>query len=300
MPRLPLRWFALVLLAAQIGVGCQSGAPGAVRDDLGRSVVLEATPRAVLPLAPNVTELVAAAAGVERLAGVAVSDDFPAGIASLRRFQSYPLDTEAVLALQPDLAIGSDDVNPADVADGLTEFGIPSYLFQFDEVADVPRALRTLDTLLAVSGGAPAAADFERRVAVVEDAVGPFGRPRVLLLVGDETLYAFGRDSYASELVRLAGGDNLTDLYPGAAAQPSDEAVLEMAPEVIFVLAGPDYDLSSLVQKHPTFLSTPAVQNRRVYGLDAALVSRAGPRLVEGLEQMARRLHPEAFAAGAA
>ena len=290
----------LALVALFVVAGCRGPAPGDVRDDLGRAVALEATPRAVLPLAPNVTELVAVAAGTDRLAGVALSDDFPAGIAGLPRFQSYPLDTEAVVALQPDLAIGSDDVNPAEVADGLAELGVPAYLFQFDEVADVPRALRTLDTLLAVSGGAPAAADFERRVAAVQDAVGPFGRPRVLLLVGDETLYAFGRDSYASELVRLAGGDNLTDLYPGAAAQPSDEAVLEMSPEVIFVLAGPDYDLSSLVQKHPSFLTTPAVQNRRVYGIDPALVSRAGPRLVEGLEQLARRLHPEAFAAGAA
>ena len=240
------------------------------------------------------------AAGTDRLAGVALSDDWPAGIAGLPRFQSLPLDQEAVVALQPDLAIGSDDVNPADVADGLAAFGIPTWLFRFDEVADVPRALRTLDTLLAVSGGSPAAAAFERRVAAVQNAVGPYARPRVLLLVGDETLYAFGRDSYASELVRLAGGDNLTDLYPGARAEPSDEAVLEMAPEVIFVLAGPDYDPASLVQKHPTFLTTPAVQNRRVYGLDPDLVSRAGPRLVEGLEQLARRLHPEAFAAGAA
>ena len=290
----------LALAALLVGAGCQAGAPGTVRDDLGRAVAVDATPRAVLPLAPNVTELVAAAAGVDRLAGVSASDDWPPGVAGLPRFQSYPLDVEAVVALGPDLAIGSDDVNPADQADRLAGLGVPAYLFQFDEVADVPRALRTLDTLLSVSGGARVAADFERRVAAVQDAVSPFGRPRVLLLVGDETLYAFGRDSYASELVRLAGGDNLTDVYPGAAAQPSDEAVLEMAPEVIVVLAGADYDASRLVSRHPALFGTPAVQNRRVYGLDPALISRPGPRLVEGLEGLARRLHPEAFAVGAA
>ena len=297
---MPLALRLLVVSTLLAAAGCRGGAPGTVRDDLGRAVAVQATPRAVLPLAPNVTELVAAAAGVGRLAGVAASDDFPAGVAGLPRFQSYPLDVEAVVALQPDLALGSDDVNTADQADGLAALGVPAYLFRFDEVADVPRALRTLDTLLAVSGGAAAAADFERRVARVQDAVGPFGRPRVLLLVGDETLYAFGRDSYASELVRLAGGDNLTDVYAGAAAQPSDEAVLEMAPEVIVVLAGAGYDPSRLVSRHPAFLRTPAVRNGRVYGLDPDLVSRAGPRLVEGLEQLARRLHPEAFAAGAA
>ena len=291
---------AAFVLATLLAFGaCRPAAGGAVQDDLGRRVALDGTPQRVLPLAPNITELVAAAAGVGRLAGVAVSDDWPAEVAGLDRFQSYPLDLEAVVALTPDLAIGSDDVNPADVADGLADLGLPAYLFQFRSVADVPRALRTLDTLLAVTGGAPAAADFERRVATVTDAVAPFGRPRVLLLVGDETLYAFGRDSYASELVRLAGGTNVTDRYPGAAAQPSDEAVLEMAPEVIIVLSD-DYDPARLVQRHPTFAALPAVRSRRVYGLDPDLVSRAGPRLAEGLEQLARRLHPEAFAAGAA
>ena len=290
------RLLALALLVA----GCGPDAPGAVQDDLGRTVALPSVPRAVVPLSPNVTELVAAAAGPDRLAGVTVSDDFPPGIAGRPRFQSLPLDLEAVLALRPDLAVGSDDVTPTATADGLADLGVPAYLFRFDQVADVPRALRTLDTLLAVSGGSVAAQAFERRVAAVEAAVRPFDRPRVLLLVGDETLYAFGRGSYASELVRLAGGDNVTDRYPGAAAQPSDEAVLEMAPQVIVVLAGPDYDPERLVSRHPAFVQTPAVQDGRVYGLDPDLVSRPGPRLAEGLEQLARRLHPEAFAAGAA
>lgn len=295
MPRLSLALLLGVLALA----ACQPGAPGEVRDDLDRSVSVEGTPRAVIPLAPNATELVAAAAGVDRLAGVAVSDDFPPGIDALPRFQSLPLDTETLVSLQPDLAIGSTDVNAAEAADGLAALGIPTYLFQFDEVGDVPRALRTLDTLLTTTGGAPVADAFERRVAGVQEAVRPYTSPRVLLLVGDETLYAFGRDSYASELVRLAGGDNLTDVYPGDRSQPSDEAVLEMAPEVIVVLAE-DYDPSRLLREHPTFFTLPAVQNDRVYGLDPDLVSRPGPRLVEGLERLARLLHPEAFAAGAA
>lgn len=291
---------ALLLTALLALAACGGGAAGEVTDDLGRAVDLAEAPQSVLPLAPNITELVATAAGVERLAGAALSDDFPPGVAGLPRFQSYPLDTEAVVALAPDLAVGSDEVNPTDQADGLAALGIPTYLFAFDEVADVPRALRTLDTLLATTGGAPAAAAFERRVRDVERAVRPFSRPRVLLLVGDEALYAFGRDSYASELVRLAGGENLTDAFSGRAAQPSEEAVLEFAPEVVVVLAGTDYDAERLFSRHPTFLDLPAVRNGRVYGMDPDLVSRAGPRLVEGLERLARLLHPEAFAAGAA
>jgi iron complex transport system substrate-binding protein len=293
-----MRRSVLLLLALALAA-CGPEAPSSVADDLGRTVALDGTPETVFPLAPNLTELVAVAAGMDRLAGVGRSDDFPAGVAQKPRVQTLPLDLEALVALAPSLALGSDDVNTADAADGLEALGIPTYLFRFDEVADVPRALRTLDTLLAVSGGAPAAADFERRVAAVRETVQPFSAPRVLLLVGTETLYAFGRDSYASELVRLAGGDNLTDAFEGARAEPSDEVVLQMAPEVIVVLSK-DFDPAALLRDHPTFFTLPAVVNSRVYGLDPAFVSRPGPRLVDGLERLARLLHPEAFAAGAA
>ncbi|MEM6289108.1 MAG: ABC transporter substrate-binding protein, partial [Bacteroidota bacterium] len=275
--------------------------PGEVRDDLGRAVALEAVPEAVVPLAPNLTELVAVAAGTDRLAGVALADDFPPAIDGLPRFQSFPLDAEAVVALQPDLVLGSTDVTPTDQADRLGGLGLPTYLFQFDEVADVPRALRTLDTLLASTAGAEAALAFESRTEAVARAVRTFRPPRTLLLVGsgEGILYAFGEASYASEMVRLAGGDNLTDVYDGAAAQPSVEAVLEMAPEVVIV-ASEGTDAEALVADHPALFSIPAVTQGRVYGVDPDLVLRPGPRIADGLERIARLLHPEAFAAGAA
>lgn len=293
---------ACCLLALVALVGCGAEAPGETRDDLDRVVTLDAVPATVLPLAPNVTELIAAAAGVDRLAGVAVSDDHPPGIQGLPRYQSYPLDVEAVVALAPALAVGSDDVTPADQADRLERLGVPTYLFQFGDVGDVPRALRTLDTLLGTTGGAEVARDFERRVEAVRSRVQTERAPRVLLLVGDApgTLYAFGEGSYASDIVRLAGGDNVTDVYPGLRAEPGEEAVLDLAPEVVVVAGREDYDAADLLDAHPALFPLPAVQNDRVYGLDADLILRPGPRLVEALERLARRLHPQAFAAGAA
>ena len=299
---LPIR--PLVVAASALSVGlaaCQSAPPpGDLTDDAGRAVVLEATPERVLPLAPNLTELVAAAAGVERLAAVSQSDNHPAAVRELETFTSFPLDFERVVELAPDLVLASSDVNTVSQADRLAELGFPSFVFTFDEVADVPRALRQLDAILGTDDGERVAGDIERRVAFVGRTVAGFVPPRVLLLAGDDALYAFGRDSYASELVRLAGGENLTDRYDGAAAQPGEEDVIRMGPEVIFVLAGDDYNPADLLEKHPTFFTLPAMQSGRVYGLDPDLVSRAGPRIVEGLEQIARLLHPTAFAAGAA
>ena len=296
--------FAAVLLA-----GCTRDRAAATwTDDAGRPVALPAGTASVFPLAPNVTELVAAAAGTGRLAGVAPADDFPAGrppagIDGLPRVATFPLATEALVALGPGLVVGSLDVTAAADADRLAALGLPTVLFSFAALADIPRVLRTLDTLLDARGGAPAAAAFERRVEAVRDAVAGFAPPRVLLLVGDTpggTFYAFGRDSYASEMVRAAGGDNLTDRYAGAAASPSQEALLDMAPAVILVLGGRDVSARTFAARHPALIGLPAVVAGRVYGIDPDLVSRPGPRVAEGLEAIARRLHPEAFAAGAA
>ena len=287
----------LCLLA--VGLSACAPASGGGVDDTGRPVALDGVPQRVVPLAPNLTELVAAAAGVERLAAVSQADAFPPEVTARPQFSSFPLDVEALVGLEPDLVLASTDVISPVQVDGLTSVGLPVWSFTFDAVADVPRALRTLDTLLDTRGGDAVARDFEARVAAVTEAVRGAGPPRVLLLIGPDALYAFGRESYASELVRLAGGTNLTDRYDGAAAQPSAEAILEMAPEVIVVLGGPE-GRDALLSAHPALAETPAARQGRIVHLDPDLVSRAGPRLVDGLERLARLLHPEAFAAGAA
>jgi len=295
-PRLPILpvAFALLLLA-----GCGSDTaitePGAadttVTDALGRAVTFRHPPARVLPLAPNLTEVAFAVGAGDRIAAVSPSDDYPEAVASLPRFSTFPLDPEAVVALEPDLLLATDQVNhPADVA-SFADLGIPTYFFSFVRVADVPAALRTAGALLG-GDGEPAARDFEARVDSVRRAVEGRPRPRTLLLVGDDVLYAFGRHSYASEAVRLAGGDNLTDAFAGQAATLSDEWVLERAPEVVVVLVEP-YDPARLLERHPTWRNVPAVRDGRVYGLDPDLVSRPGPRLAEGIARLAALLHDD-------
>ena len=281
---------------------CADGAgPCTVTDDAGREVALGGTPQSVVALAPSLTEMVASAAGVDRLAGVARADDFPPEVTDLPRFQSYPLDRERLVELAPELVLAMEGVNATQDLDALGALGLPAYAFRFDELSDVPRALRTLDTLLASAGGHPAAEAFEAAVQHVRRRVATVPPRRVLLLIGADngTLFAFGRDAYASEAVRLAGAANLTDTFPGDAAQPSVEQVLDDPPDVIFV-AGTGDVRAQIVDAVPALGTLPAVLEGRVYALDPDHILRPGPRTVLALEAMAKKLHPEAFAAGAA
>ena len=291
----------IVCLLALSACSREATGPRTLTDDAGRAVSLEGTPERVVPLAPNLTEMVAAASGVDRLAGVATADDWPPEVDGLPRFASLPLDRERIVELAPDLALAVVGLNSPTDLDGLADLGIPSYAFRFATLADIPRALRTLDTLLASSGGHPAADAFEARVSRVRQKTAAMTPRRVLLLVGAEngSLYAFGRDSYASEVVRLARGENITDAFAGDAAQPSVEWVIENPPDVILV-AGEGDVRQRLIDAAPALAELLAVQEGRVYAIAPDAILRPGPRTVEALEAIARRLHPEAFAAGAA
>jgi len=301
---MPLARLLPFLVAALAVAGCaersaSSGpnAPDASAvfvDDLGREVTIETPVERVLTLAPSLTETLVAAGGRPLLVGASQADDFPPGVDSLPRYGTYPLDLEAVVALQPDLVLATDQVNNPDDARPLADAGIPTYFLSFDALDDVPRALRTVGTLVGTEAQAEAAAEtFEARLRNLAARTDTLDRPRTLLLIGDETLFAFGDASYTQTLIEMAGGESVTADFDGEAVTLSEEFVLEAAPEVIIGAFGEDYDPERLLDLHPAWSPVPAVATGRIHSIDPDLILRPGPRLADGAETLACLLHPE-------
>lgn len=291
---------ALLALVVAVG-GCPS--PDAdttvtrVTDDLGRTVEISTPVRRVVSLAPNLTEIVHAAGAGSTLVGVTKSADYPPAVDTLPTISALPVDFEAVTARNPDLVLATDQINAPRDAETFDALDVPIYFFSFTSLDDVLNAIRTTGELL---GTAEAAADSARalqkqiealrtRTADVQD------RPRVLVLIGDDTLYAFGQGSYIHTLVELAGGRSITDSLETQAPTLSEEYVLTAKPDVILGAWGADYAPSRLLSLHPTWDIVPAVKNDRVYSLPQDLLLRPGPRLVDGARRMAHRLHPALF-----
>jgi iron complex transport system substrate-binding protein len=297
VPRLPLPLWPLLtacVLLATCGRSPDPSPAGTRTDDLGRQVAVPEAPARVLSLAPNLTELLVAAGAGDRLVAASQADTYPPGLDTLPQYSTYPLDVEQVIALRPDLLLAHAAINRPDVADRLADLGVPTYFFRFETVGDVPRALRTLGGLFGTEGEGEAAAEtFEARLAALEARTDTLSQqPRTLLLIGAETLYAFGGASYTQELIRLAGGESLTARFPGEGVTLSPEYVLEARPEVIVGAWGEDFDPAELLRQHPTWRTLPAVRDGRVHGLDPDLLLRPGPRLADGAEALARLLHP--------
>ncbi len=259
-------------------------------DDAGRTLSLPHTPHHIIPLAPNLTELLYAIGAGDQVAAVSLADDFPPEIDSLPKFSSFPVDYEALVALQPDVLIATDAVNNPRDADQFTTLGLHVLYYSFKTLDDIPRVMRELGKLTGNPTDAnQAAADLESRVQAVMDRVSQAEPVNALFLIGAEQLYAFGQGNYIHEAINRAGGNSLTADIEAMSPVLSEEFILTAQPDVIL---GTFSSTEQLRTHHPALQNVPALINNRVCLLPPSLVLRPGPRIVDGIEAMAHCLHP--------
>ena len=257
-----------------------------VTDDLDRIVTLSLDIKKIVPIAPSMTEILFSAGAGEQIVAVSHADDFPESIKSLPRFNSFPMDYEALVRLKPDVIIGTDQINNPRDAHLFEALGIPVLYFSFESWSDIPRIIRKVGSITSNEVQANVYADsLEQAVNLIRQEVAQnLQRPRVLLLIGSEQLFAFGKDSYVHELIQIAGGLSLTETMDTPSPVLSEEFVIKAEPELII---GTFSDASDLLENHPSFQSVPAIRNNNICMVEASLILRPGPRLVDGVKEMA-------------
>ena len=136
---------------------------------------------------------------------------------------------------------------------------------------------------------------MRERIDAVSARVSGRPHPRVLYVLWPDPLIVPGRGALISELIALAGGDSVTVDGDQGYPRYSMEAALARNPGVI-ILASHGSEQSPLVRaKWERFGQVPAIAAGRLYSMDGNLMHRYGPRIVDGLERLARLIHPEAF-----
>jgi iron complex transport system substrate-binding protein len=265
------------------------------QDDLGTVVALPRPARRVVALAPNVVEILFAAGAGPELKGVSAEATFPAAARKLPRVGSFSNpDEEAILALKPDLAVMAHG-NPRAFIDRLRSRRIPVFVCHPKKVADVLSAMRGLAVLTGhTARGLSAAGSFQRRLDAVRARVGRQPPVRAAVMVWDDPITVAGSGAFLHDALRLAGGTNVAaDLrQPYPTLDPEQFAVRN--PEAI-VFALHDAERVKRAAARPGIRSTAAARSHRVFAVHEDLILRPGPRLIEGIERMARGLHPGAF-----
>jgi len=264
-----------------------------ITDQTGRRLVLPAPPARIISLVPSVTEILFTIGAQDRLVGVTDFCDYPA---EARRKPSVggmlAPSLETMVALKPDLVVATTSGNRHETFDQLARLKIPVYVVNPITVDLLSRLGRLADRGEAADR---AVAALRERIQAVSARVAGRPRPRVLYVLWPDPLIVPARDALVSELIALAGGDSVT--ADGGQGYPrfSMEAALARNPEVI-ILASHGSERSPLVRsKWERFSQVPAVAAGRLHTMDGNLMHRYGPRMVDGLETLARLVHPEAF-----
>lgn len=274
------------------------GAAKSVTDQFGRQVSVPDHPRRIVSMAPSITEILFALDLSDRLVGVTQFSDYPPAAVALPKIGSYVrLDIEKMVSLRPDLCIAIKDGNPISVVRKLESLGIPVYAVDPRNLDAVMDTLLELGRLLAVSdrAGAIVSGMTDRIHQVQRNLAGDNRRPAVFFQIGIAPIVSVGTRTFIHELIVMAGGNNLTQ---GKTPYPrfSREQVIGMRPEVMIITSMARQAVFDQVKADwQQWPELPAVRDDRIYLVDSNVLDRPSPRLVDGLELLARLIHPDCF-----
>jgi iron complex transport system substrate-binding protein len=263
-----------------------------VTDEAGKRVRVPLRPQRIVTLAPNLTEIVYAIGAGDQLVGNTTFCDYPEQAKQVTKVgDTLQPNIERIIALRPELILVSTASQLETFTKQLDERGIAVFVTDPHDLEGVFRSIKTVGDLLGQQEQAEKLVNSLRtRAMVVEDSVKTHPPVTVFYQVSPSPLWTAGRKSWITDLIRRAGGKSVTSEVEGEWMRYSDEAALASRPDaIIMATSGEKMEVATALQK------SPAVINKRVYGINGDYLSRPGPRLVEGLEQIARVLHPEAF-----
>ncbi len=253
----------------------------------------------IVSLAPSLTEIVYALGKQEHLVGVTQHCNYPPSVKTKPKVGGLKnINLELVLSLKPDLVLCTEDGNDLTQLKKLKELGLSLHCFQPANLQEVLESILQIGDLLSAQEQAEKLVkELKDREKKIEQKLKNTQAVKVLVVFQHSPLICAGPGTFASDLVKKAGGINLADDAPLPYPVYNQELVIKKSPEVII-----DTAMSSDTQSRSRALKfwsrweeLPAVKNQRIYLLNPDLLTRPGPRLFLGLEQLAQLLHPEVF-----
>lgn len=269
-------------------------------DSLGREVKLAAPAQRVVSLAPSLTEILFAIGAGSQVVGRDEYSDYPEQALGVESIGStyQTLNTEAVLALDPDLVVAAG-INSPEQIKALEDLGVVVYFF--GNPVDFEGMYQHLEIMGELTGHAKEAGALVEalkvRVQAVEEIIAPLSYQPTVFYEIDSTdttkPWTSGPDTFMDAMITMAGGINIGGVLSDSFAQISLEEIILQDPD--FIILG-DAKWGATIEsigQRPGWESLSAVKNEKIFVFDDDLAARPGPRLVDGLEALVAILHPE-------
>jgi iron complex transport system substrate-binding protein len=246
----------------------------------------------VVSLSPNTTEAMFAIGAGDLLVGRSRQCDHPPEAERLPTTGDYANpNLEAIIALRPTLVIGEQGPVGPQIEHKLRAHGVDTFFPVTDSVADITAMLRKLGGRVA---HAQSARQLAQRIDTRIGQLATWAYPRepvsVIMVFDVSPIFVAGPGSFPDELLRLAGGNN--PITRGGKWPTIDiEHLLSLNPAVIIDAMGVGHAAVSRVGEAPGWNALAAVKEGRVRRLSSSAALRPGPRIAEGLSDVARAVH---------
>jgi iron complex transport system substrate-binding protein len=255
----------------------------------------------IVSLAPNITEILFELGLGEKIVAVSSDSDYPDEASTKKKVGTFwQPNIESVIAAKPDLVIALWFEQQRAIVESLQRLGYRVLSLRIKKIEELSTAIRKIG---AAVGCQQRANELAEQIAIrlneLQSKLGPIDKTRTLWVVQVEPLRVAGRNTFVNELIEMAGGENA--IGPTIQQYPliGTEELITCRAEVIIQSAMGTGRISEQQQTAEVFWSKwpdlAAVKNGRIYVVDSDMVLRLGPRLPDGVEMIARCLHPETF-----
>ena len=275
--------------------------PMTLTDQMGREVVIEKIPERIVSLAPNNTEILFALNLEDKIVGVTTFCDYPLGVENKEKIGDYEEpNIEKILSLNPDLVF-ANDIHQKSIEE-LEKLNIVSVVLDskninevFDSIELAGKATGQDDEALALTN------DLKERMKKIEDKTANLKadeRPKVYYELWPSPIMTCGPGTFVNDIILKAGGQNIAFDAKLAYPQYSQEVILAKNPDIIIFShhGSGSYNITGdEILSRQGWSNVNAVKNKKVYYIDENIVQRATPRLIDGLEQFFKIIHPEFF-----
>ena len=271
----------------------QSAAPTReITDDLGHKVKIPETIERAVSLAPNLTEIVFAVEAGDKLVGRTSYDNFPLEAQKIPTVgDTLNPNIENIIALKPQIVLVSTASQIENFTRQLESQNIAVFVTNPNNLVGIYKSIYQIGQIFNkdVKAG-EIVNNLKRRAADVEARTKNAEKVKVFLQISKEPLFTIGKESFLSDVINRAGGVSVTENVTTAYPKLSKETALALNPEAIILSDSEDNR-----EPNDVFKNSPAIKNNKVFKINAEIISRPSPRIVDALEEIARDLHPEGF-----
>jgi iron complex transport system substrate-binding protein len=277
--------------------------PVTLTDGLGEKVTIESEPKKIVSLIPSNTEIAYELGLGEKIVGVSDFDNYPEDVKNKEKIGGMEFNVEKVISLQPDLVLAhaSNALNSKEGWQQLKDAGIK--VLVVNDAKTFEDVYQSIELIGKATGTTEKAEEIIKNMKtkladIQEKAKSIKAEDQVAVWVEVSPapeIYTAGKGTFIHDMLEMISAKNVAGDQEGWPMYTEEKAVA-LNPDVIVTTYGYYVqNAAEQVMARPAWKDVPAVKNKRVYDVNSDLVTRPGPRLVEGVEELAKVIYPEVF-----